>query len=39
MILCRRPLWMAPEQKIAKLSIVYYKPTNSNTIDSYAESV
>jgi len=34
--LCRRPLWTAPEQKTAKLSIGYpaYRLTNSYTIDS-----
>jgi len=37
MILCRRPLWMDPEQKTAnKLSMSYYRPTNCKSDGSPA---
>jgi len=41
MNLCRRPLWMAPEQKKTAKLIMGYRPTNSNsyTIDFYTESI
>jgi len=31
MILCRHRLWMNPEQKTAKLSMGYDRPTNCNS--------